>query len=213
MPERSFRFTHAITRRPPVSAIHGLRAENVGNPDIDLMMRHHDAYVTELRQAGVEVSVLDALEEFPDSLFVEDTALCVREGAVVLRPGAPSRFGESMAMAPHLKDLYSDVRHLAGPGFIEGGDILTTESEILVGKSDRTNTAGIEELQRAVADWGYTVREVRTPPEFFTSSRTARYSMVPPSFPPRGSAPPGVSRVTPSSMLPRVKSQPQTVFA
>ena len=62
MPERSFRFTHAITRRTPVSAIHGLRAENVGNPDIDLMMRHHDAYVTELRQAGLEVSVLDALE-------------------------------------------------------------------------------------------------------------------------------------------------------
>ncbi len=164
MPERSFRFTHAITRRPPVSAIHGLRAENVGNPDIDLLMRHHEAYVAELRQAGAEVSVLDALEEFPDSLFVEDTALCLPEGAVVLRPGAPSRFGESMAMAPHLKDLYSDVRHLAGPGFIEGGDILTTESEILVGKSDRTNSAGIGELQRAVADWGYTVREVKTPP-------------------------------------------------
>jgi dimethylargininase len=164
MSERSFRFSHAITRRPPVSAINGLRAENVGNPDIDLMMRHHDSYVAELRQAGVEVSVLDALEEFPDSLFVEDTALCLREGAVVLRPGAPSRFGESMAMAPHLKDLYSNVRQLSGPGFIEGGDILTTESEILVGKSDRTNSSGIEELRTAVADWGYTVREVRTPP-------------------------------------------------
>lgn len=164
MSERSFRFTHAITRRPPFSAVHGLRAEDVGNPDIDVLLRHHDAYVLALRQAGVEVSVLDALEEFPDSLFVEDTALCLQEGAVVLRPGAPTRFGESMAMAPHLGDVYSEVRQLTGPGFIEGGDILTTETEILVGRSDRTNAEGIAELRDAVADWGYTVREVETPP-------------------------------------------------
>lgn len=164
MSERSFRFTHAITRRPPLSAVHGLRAEDVGNPEIDTLMRHHDAYIRALRQAGVEVSVLDALEEFPDSLFVEDTTLCLPEGAVVLRPGAPSRFGESMAMAPHVRDMYSDVRELSGPGFIEGGDILTTETEILVGRSDRTNAEGISELRDAVSGWGYTVREVKTPP-------------------------------------------------
>ena len=164
MSERSFRFSHAITRRPPLSAVHGLRAEDVGNPDSDVLMRHHDAYVLALRQAGVDVSVLDALEEFPDSLFVEDTALCLQEGAVVLRPGAPTRFGESMAMAPHLGDVYSEVRQLAGPGFVEGGDILTTETEILVGRSARTNAEGIAELREAVASWGYTVREVTTPP-------------------------------------------------
>lgn len=164
MSERSFRFSHAITRRPPLSAVHGLRAEDVGNPDSDVLMRHHEAYVLALRQAGVDVSVLDALEEFPDSLFVEDTALCLQEGAVVLRPGAPTRFGESMAMAPHLGDVYSDVRQLTGTGFVEGGDILTTETEILVGRSARTNADGIAELRETVADWGYTVREVTTPP-------------------------------------------------
>lgn len=164
MSERSFRFSHAITRRPPLSAVHGLRAEDVGNPDSDVLMRHHEAYVLALRQAGVDVSVLDALEEFPDSLFVEDTALCLQEGAVVLRPGAPTRFGESMAMAPHLGDVYSDVRQLTGAGFVEGGDILTTETEILVGRSARTNADGIAELRETVADWGYTVREVTTPP-------------------------------------------------
>lgn len=67
-------------------------------------------------------------------------------------------------MTPHLEEVYTEVRTLQGPGFIEGGDILTTESEILVGKSERTNSEGIEELRRAVADWGYTVREVTTPP-------------------------------------------------
>jgi len=95
---------------------------------------------------------------------VEDTALCLQEGAIVLRPGAPTRFGESLAMTPHLEEVYTEVRTLEGPGFIEGGDILTTESEILVGKSERTNSLGIEELRRSVADWGYMVREVTTPP-------------------------------------------------
>jgi len=164
MPERSFRFTHAITRTPPASAVDGLRAEDVGNPDVALMMAHHDAYVHALKQAGLEVRVVDALEDFPDSLFVEDTALCLQEGAIVLRPGAPTRFGESLAMTPHLEEVYTEVRTLEGPGFIEGGDILTTESEILVGKSERTNSLGIEELRRSVADWGYMVREVTTPP-------------------------------------------------
>lgn len=164
MPERSFRFTHAITRRPPQSVVEGLRAEDVGNPDPDLLMSHHRDYVSALRHAGVEVTVLDALEEFPDSLFVEDTALCLPEGAVVLRPGAPSRFGEAGAMAPHLRNLYSTVMEITGPGFVEGGDILTTESEILVGKSERTDSEGIQELRDVVADWGYSVREVVTPP-------------------------------------------------
>jgi dimethylargininase len=163
MPDRSYRFTHAITRIPPRSAIDGLRAKDVGDPDIDVMREHHASYVEALRSTGAEVLVLEALEEFPDSLFVEDSALCLSEGAVVLRPGAPSRFGEARAMEPHLRHLYSTVTILEGPGFIEGGDILTTETEILVGQSARTDSAGIEALGRAVEPWGYRVREVHTP--------------------------------------------------
>jgi len=162
--DRSYRFTHAITRRPPLSAVQGLRAEDVGNPDVALMREHHTAYVRALEATGASVVVLEELEEFPDSHFVEDSALCLPEGAVVLRPGAPSRFGESEAMRPHLDQLYSTVVSLTGPGFIEGGDILTTEREILVGRSARTDASGIEQLRGVVAPWGHTVREVITPP-------------------------------------------------
>ena len=48
--------------------------------------------------------------------------------------------------------------------FIEGGDILVTEKEILVGRSARTNAAGIAELSGLVALWGHRLREVHTPP-------------------------------------------------
>jgi len=164
MSGRSYRFTHAISREPAASAVDGLRAVDTGAPDLARFRAHHADYVAALCEAGAEVTVLRPLEEFPDSVFVEDTALCLPEGAVVLRPGAPSRLGEAAAMAPTLGRFYDDVRRIEGPGFIEGGDVLVTEREILVGRSARTDAAGVAELGRAVADWGHRVRELATPP-------------------------------------------------
>lgn len=162
---RSYRFTHAITRKPAASIIAGLRAIDTGNPSLALMLDHHAAYVAALKSTGATVVELDALEAYPDSVFVEDTALCLPEGAVVMRPGAPSRLGEAAEMAPHLQALYAQVVRIAGAdSFIEGGDILTTEREILVGRSARTNAAGIAELAALVTPWGHKVREVFTPP-------------------------------------------------
>ena len=162
---RSYTFSHAITRKPSASIVAGLRAVDTGTPDLGLMLRHHADYVAALRATGAVVVELDALEAFPDSVFVEDTALCLPEGAVVMRPGAPSRLGEAAEMAPHLRALYGQVVQISGAdSFIEGGDILTTETEVLVGRSARTNAAGIAELTRLVAPWAHSVREVFTPP-------------------------------------------------
>jgi dimethylargininase len=165
MSDRSFRFTHAITRKPAASATDGLRAVDIGTPDLTLMRQHHADYVAALKSTGAHVIELEALEAFPDSTFVEDTALCLPEGAIIMRPGAPSRFGEAAEMAPHLTALYGQVKTITGPGFIEGGDILVTGREVLVGRSARTDTAGIAELKEYVTAWGYALREVMTPPD------------------------------------------------
>jgi dimethylargininase len=163
--DASTHFTHAITRRPAPSITAGLRAVDIGTPDLALMQDHHAAYIAALRATGATVIELEALDAYPDSVFVEDTALCLPEGAVIMRPGAPSRLGEAAEMAPHLAALYADIRRIEGAdSFIEGGDILVTGTEILVGRSARTNAAGIAELTRLVADWGKPVREVHTPP-------------------------------------------------
>jgi len=155
-------FTHAITRNPAQSVENGLRAEDQGNPDVAAFAQHHALYLDALRQTGAEVIELPALEDFPDSVFVEDAALCLPQGAIVMRPGAPSRLGEAAAMAPTLRTLYKDVR-VIDDGFIEGGDILVTEREILVGLSARTDKAGVASLRALTADWGWTVRELQTP--------------------------------------------------
>ncbi|MCT8330985.1 dimethylarginine dimethylaminohydrolase family protein [Albidovulum sediminis] len=159
----SWQFTRAITRRPGESVTHGLRAVDTGAPDLGLMLKHHADYVAALRAAGAEVVELPPLEPFPDALFVEDTALCLPEGAVLMRPGAPSRAGEVAEMAPVIRGLFAEVREIRGPGTIEGGDILFTPREVLVGQSARTNAAGIAELRAILADWGRSLREIRVP--------------------------------------------------
>jgi dimethylargininase len=162
---KSFSFTHAICRKPSSSIINGLRAVDNGAPEFKLFEKHHSDYITALKSTGAKVMVLDAMDAYPDSVFVEDAALCLPELAIVMRPGAPTRLGEAKEMAPHLSAHYSIVRTIDGPGFIEGGDILVTEQEILVGKSARTNSAGVAELGNIVADYGYQLREVETPPD------------------------------------------------
>jgi dimethylargininase len=164
MAAHSYRFTQAITRAPGPGIADGLRAVDRGAPDLDLFKRHHTDYIAALKSAGAAVASLDPLAGFPDAVFVEDTALCLPEGAILMRPGAPSRLGETRAMAPVLAGFYDEVLTIGGPGTIEGGDILTTEREILVGRSSRTDAQGIGELRRLAATWGYRVREVQTPP-------------------------------------------------
>ncbi len=159
----SYNFTHAICRLPARSLVDGLRAVDTGQPNYDQFLKDHQDYVAALEATGAKVEVLDALEEFPDSVFIEDAALCLPKCAVIMRPGAPSRLGEASAINPVISDVYSNVAVINGPGFIEGGDVLTTETEILVGRSARTDSAGIDELTSLVKPWGYTVREVETP--------------------------------------------------
>ncbi|MCF6305922.1 MAG: arginine deiminase family protein [Rhodobacteraceae bacterium] len=161
MQNPSFTFTRAITRSPAKSVINGLRATDIGMPDFAQMQRDHAHYVETLKLAGLEVTELPALPDFPDAQFVEDTALCLPEMAILMRPGAPSRMGEVAEIAPHLAQHY-DLYKIE-TGYIEAGDILTTNTEILVGLSDRTNRAGIAALQFIVQNSNYTLRIVETP--------------------------------------------------
>ena len=163
--EYSYQFTHAIVRQPAKSIIKGLRAVDIGSPDYDQMICDHNDYVEALISAGVKVINLTALDKFPDGQFVEDTALCLPKAVILMRPGAPSRLGEVNEIAPKLRELFEDVYEIDNPGHIEGGDILVTGKEILVGRSARTDENGVRQLSEIVTPLGYVIREVFTPPE------------------------------------------------
>ncbi len=159
----SYHFTHALCRKPAATMNQALRAVDVGNPDMGLFREHHRAYVAALKTAGCTVTVLESLDAYPDSVFIEDAALCFNGVAIALRPGAQSRFGESAALMPDLNKLFNKVISLPAPGYIDGGDILFTDNEVLVGLSERTDKQGVAALQAVVEPMGYSVREVQTP--------------------------------------------------
>ena len=161
----TYQFTHAVIRQPSKTIIKGLRAVDIGSPDYAQMMSDHEDYKKALIFAGVEVISLNALDKFPDGQFVEDTALCLPKVAILMRPGAPSRLGEVNEIAPKLRKLFKEVFEIEEPGHVEGGDILVTNKEILVGRSARTNSSGISQLSEIVTPLGHVVREVFTPPE------------------------------------------------
>src|SRR6185295_7860849 len=120
---RVFDFNSAIVRLPGKSVVDGLRANAGASPTHAAVLAEHAAYVNALRAAGVQVQVLPALEDFPDSIFVEDPALVFSEAAILLRPGAPSRMAEARELAPTLKQRFAEVLQLR-EGFADGGDIL-----------------------------------------------------------------------------------------
>jgi len=159
----SYRFTRAVVRTPCNDVIHGLRAVERGAPDAALFRAQHLEYRGILESLGLEVTVLPALEEFPDSVFIEDTALCLPEGAIILRPGTDSRRGEALASAESLDSMGLDLMEIGPEGTVDGGDILVTGPVILVGLSARTNLRGFESLRTILAGWGYDARVVDTP--------------------------------------------------
>ena len=158
----SWQFTHAIARLPAASIVRGLRAEDRGAPDLETYLAEHSAYLETLRNCGVETVLLGPLEAYPDSVFVEDAALCLPEGFIVLRPGAASRRGEADEMAADF-DRHGYTYRRIDRGGIDGGDILVTDRVVMVGKSARTDNAGFSNLEELLAGWGYAARLVDTP--------------------------------------------------
>jgi dimethylargininase len=115
-----------------------------------------------LEVAGVAVEILPPLPAFPDSIFVEDTALTFTGAAIVLRPGAASRIGETREIAPVLERRFARVLYL-DRGFVDGGDVLTTSQKIFIGRSARTTQEGAEALMRLLAEIGRESVLVSTP--------------------------------------------------
>ena len=158
-----FHFNSALVRAPSRSVVHGLRAGDHGDPTYQGVKDEHDAYIAALRAAGIEVTVLPPLEAFPDSLFVEDPALVFAEAAILLRPGAASRAGEVEDIAPALRGLFDTVLELPSPGFADGGDVLLTQDEVMIGLSTRTDRAGAGALLSCLEKLDRKGRIVETP--------------------------------------------------
>lgn len=127
--------------------------------DYDAAAREHDGYERALEELGCAVRRVAAAHDRPDAVFVEDTAVVVDEVAVLARPGADSRRGEVASVAEALAPLRETVR-IEAPATLDGGDVLVVGRTVFVGRSERTDDAGIEQMRQLLADLGYSVRAV-----------------------------------------------------
>jgi len=142
--------THAWVRAPTAAYARCLRQHEGPDPDAALAMQQHAGYVTALREAGVTVEIVPPDESLPDACFVEDGAVILSATVAVLsRPGAPSRRAEVATLEPALGRVLT-LERLHEPATLDGGDVLRLGAMLLVGRSSRTNDAGIEQL-RALA--------------------------------------------------------------
>lgn len=117
----------------------------------------HTAYERALSDAGFEIVRLPELADDPDAVFVEDTALLLGRHAVITRPGAASRIGETESTAAGLSSEFE--LHRIDSGFLDGGDVLRIGRTLYVGLSSRTDRHGINRLSGLVAPLGYQVVE------------------------------------------------------
>ena len=147
--------TRAIVRLPSSRAAEGLTDADLGAPDPAVTASQHEAYVTALRNAGLDVTVLPAEEDLPDAHYVEDAAVLLGDDlAVLTRPGAPERRAEPARLADALPHpTVVSLADVGGPeATLDGGDVLVAHDRMLIGVSRRTNEAGARALAAIVAE-------------------------------------------------------------
>lgn len=139
-------FKNVIVRRPCKAMVEGITSANLGKPDYALALKQHDFYIETLKKCGVEVTILEAEEKYPDSCFVEDVALCTTKCVIITNPGAPTRKGEEVEMVGVLKKFYKNIEYIKAPGTCEAGDIMMVQDTFYIGLSARTNEEGARQM-------------------------------------------------------------------
>jgi dimethylargininase len=119
--------------------------------------RQHAAYRAALEGAGWSVLDVEPADDCPDAVFVEDALVVCDDLAVVTRPGADARLGETEGAERAARAAGLDVVRIEPPGTLDGGDVLQVGDTVYVGRGGRTNDDGIAQLGAHLATRGRTV--------------------------------------------------------
>jgi len=157
----SYNFKNAIIRKPNKSIQNGLSSQNL-HPQYEIILEEHSNYEQAIKEAGLKINSLETLEEYPDSIFVEDPALTYKSNIIILNPSDPSRNGEKNIIKNEIKHLFDNILFVEN-GFVEGGDILNINNHFIIGLSNRTNKLGADNLSIILQSLGATVEICKTP--------------------------------------------------
>jgi dimethylargininase len=150
------RFKNAIARLPAHTFSQGLTSSSEGEPLIEKALDQHSRYCDALRACGLSVEILEAASDYPDSTFVEDTAIITARAAILMRPGAQSRLGEVELIKSAILKHRGEVEQIIAPGSMDGGDVCQADEHFFIGLSARTNAEGARQLSSILRTYGYT---------------------------------------------------------
>jgi dimethylargininase len=154
-------FKQAILKKPGISFQYGLTTSNLGKPDYIKTINQHLNYVKALIRCGLKIILLEADERFPDSTFVEDTAVVNKDLAIITNFGVSTRKGEELEIRNQLEKIYKNIDYIENPGTLEGGDILKVDNQYYIGLSKRTNREGANQLKKILEKYDYSCQIVK----------------------------------------------------
>jgi dimethylargininase len=148
-------FKTAIVRKPGKSVVDGISTAGLGRVDYEKLCRQHNAYLAALKKCGIELIILNAEDNSPDSVFIEDVALLTPKCAIVTRPGAISRREETNGMRTVLGPHFEIIEQIKPGGTLEAGDVMMAGNHFYIGLSERTNDAGADQLITILNKYGF----------------------------------------------------------
>ncbi|NEB77327.1 N(G),N(G)-dimethylarginine dimethylaminohydrolase [Streptomyces sp. SID14478] len=138
----------ALVRRPGPRIAEGLVTHVERTPvDAGQAAAQWQEYVGVLEAHGWETFLVEPADDCPDAVFVEDTVVAFRNVALIARPGAASRRGETAGVEEAVARLGCSVNWVWEPGTLDGGDVLKVGDTLYVGRGGRTNAAGVQQLR------------------------------------------------------------------
>ena len=129
-------FKNAIVIPPARSFHQGITSAEMGLPDIVLARDQHQAYCTALESCAVSLTLLQADDQYPDSTFVEDTAVLTNNCAILANPGAANRRGEVVKIKSAVANFFDQVHAIQPRGTLDGGDICQAGNHFFIGISN-----------------------------------------------------------------------------
>ena len=134
--------------------VNGISRAGLGTPDYRKALAQHADYIEALKECGLQVTVLPADENFPDSTFVEDVALMTPHCAILTNPAVPTRTLETQSLLVTIREFYADIEIIEVPGTVEGGDIMMVGERFYIGLSERTNPTGAAQMIAILERYG-----------------------------------------------------------
>lgn len=134
------------------------------SPIVARAKEQHSVLVRTLKDYGVRIHPLDAGHDTGYATFVNDCALVVERGAILLRPHHVERRRENSAVEALLADHGVPlVGRIEAPGLLDGGDVVVSGSTAYVGvpgKKPRSNAHGRRQLAALLSAQGMQMVEL-----------------------------------------------------